>query len=180
MGPALIGHLAIPTPQPLATLLLRRPNLHKAVQWATEVENDRRYGLVATAGGDGQIVGHAGWEREPDRPERAEVALEVADAMQGKGLGTALLCRLAEAANQMGIQVFDAEVLPENYRMLRVIRDSGFPVKVHSLPGVLLVELGTCLAAKAPKGAEPWDRAAGHSSLPNGTTRKELPCGPGR
>jgi hypothetical protein len=30
------------------------PNLHKAVQWATEVDNDRRYGLVATAGGDGQ------------------------------------------------------------------------------------------------------------------------------
>ena len=52
------------------------PNLPKAVQWATEVDNDRRYGLVATAGRDGQIVGHAGWEREPDRPERAEVALE--------------------------------------------------------------------------------------------------------
>jgi RimJ/RimL family protein N-acetyltransferase len=136
------------------------PNLHKAVQWATEVDNDRRYGLVATAGGDGQIVGHAGWEREPDRPERAEVALEVADAMQGKGLGTALLCQLAEAANQMGIQVFDAEVLPENHRMLRVIRDCGFPVKVHSLPGVLLVELRTCLAAKAPKGPEPWDQTA--------------------
>lgn len=95
-----------------------------------------------------------------DRPERAEVALEVADAMQGKGLGTVLLCQLAEAANQMGIQVFDAEVLPENHRMLRVIRDCGFPVKVHSLPGVLLVELRTCLAAKAPKGPEPWDQAA--------------------
>ena len=79
------------------------------------------------------------------------IALEVADAMQGKGLGTALLCQLAEAANQTGIQVFDAEVLPENHRMLRVICDCGFPVKVHSLPGVLLVELRTCLAANAPK-----------------------------
>ena len=114
---------------------------------------------MATAGGDGRIVGHAGWEREPDQPERAEVALEIADTMQGKGLGTALLCQLAEAANEMGIQVFDAEVLPENHKMLRVVSDCGFPVKVHSLPGVLLVELRTCLAAMAPKRLKPWEQA---------------------
>jgi RimJ/RimL family protein N-acetyltransferase len=136
------------------------PNLPKAVQWATEVDNDRRYGLVATAGGDGRMAGHGGWEREPDRPERAEVALEIADAMQDKGLGTALLCQLAEAANEMGIQVFDAEVVPENHKMLRVFDDCGFPVKVHSLPGVLLVELRTCLAANAPKRQKPWEQAA--------------------
>ena len=28
------------------------------------------------------------------------------------------------------------------------------------MPGVLLVELRTCLAAKAPKGPEPWDQTA--------------------
>jgi RimJ/RimL family protein N-acetyltransferase len=118
-----------------------RPDLATAARWATEVDNDRRYGLVATVGGHGQIVGHAGLERESDRPERAEVALEVADAMQGRGLGTALLCQLAEAANQLGIQVLDAEVLPENRQMLRVFRDCGYPVKVRSRPGVELVEL---------------------------------------
>ena len=106
------------------------------------------------------MVGHAGMERESDHPERAEVALEVADAMQGKGLGTALLCQLAAAANQLGIQVLDAEVLPENRQMLRVFRDCGYPVKVHSRPGVELVELQIGQAAEAPKPPEPQRQAA--------------------
>jgi acetate---CoA ligase (ADP-forming) len=59
------------------------PNLDRAVAWATEVDFERRYSLLAT-GGDGRVLAHAGWEREPDRPERAEVALVIADAIQGK------------------------------------------------------------------------------------------------
>jgi RimJ/RimL family protein N-acetyltransferase len=136
------------------------PNLAQAARWATEVDNDRRYGLVATVERDGRIVGHAGLERESDRLERAEVALEIADALQGKGLGTALLCQLAQAANNIGIQVLDAEVLPENHQMLRVFRDCGYPVKIHSLPGVQLVELRTSLAAQPLKPLEPHNQAA--------------------
>ena len=127
------------------------PNLAKAARWATEVDNGRRYGLVATTERDGRMVGHAGLERVSDRPERAEVALEIADAMQGKGLGTALLCRLAEAAKELGIEVLVAEVLSENRQMIRVLRDCGYPVKVHSLPGVELVELRTSMAATGLK-----------------------------
>ena len=136
------------------------PDLARAARWATEVDNDRRHGLVATDGGHGQMVGHAGLERESDHPERAEVALEIADAMQGKGLGTALLCHLAETANELGIQVLDAEVLAENHKMLRVFRDCGYPVKVHSLPGAQLVELRTSWAAKDLKPLEPHNQAA--------------------
>ena len=136
------------------------PNLAKAARWATEVDNDRRYGLVARTERDGRMVGHAGLERASERPERAEVALEIADAMQGKGLGTVLLCRLAEAANELGIQVLVAEVLPENRQMLRGFRDCGYPVKVHSFPGVELVQLRTSRAAKAPKTLEPHNQAA--------------------
>jgi RimJ/RimL family protein N-acetyltransferase len=136
------------------------PDLARAARWATEVDNDRRYGLVATVERDGRVVGHAGLERESDHPERAEVALEVADAMQGKGLGTVMLCQLAEAANNLGIQVLDAEVLAENRQMLRVFRDCGYPVKVHHLPGVELVELQIGRAVQAPKPPEPHSQAA--------------------
>jgi|Tabmets5t2r1_1033131.scaffolds.fasta_scaffold84383_1 RimJ/RimL family protein N-acetyltransferase len=136
------------------------PDLARAARWATEVDNDRRYGLVAIDERDGRVVGHAGLERESDHPERAEVALEVADAMQGKGLGTALLCELAEAANQLGIQVLDAEVLGENHKMLRVLRDCGYPVKVHHLPGVEWVELQIGRAAQPRKPPGPHSQAA--------------------
>ena len=116
------------------------PNIDKAVQWATELDDDRRYGLVATSGGDGRVIGHIGFEREPDRPERAEVAMEVADAMQDKGLGTILLGQIAEAARDVGVQVLGAEVLPQNHQMIKVLRDCGFPVKTRTVLGALLIE----------------------------------------
>ena len=130
------------------------PNLDSAVGWATEVDDQRRYSLVATSG-DGRVLAHAGWEREPDRPERAEVALAIADALQGRGLGTILLGQLAEVANRAGIGVLGAEVLPHNHRMIKVFRDSGFPVKTHAVPGVLLVEVPTLLT---PEGLERFER----------------------
>ena len=117
------------------------PDLDRAVRWATEVDQ-HRYSLVAT-GEDGRVVAHAGWEREPDRPERAEVAFAIADAMQHNGLGTILLGQLIEAADQAGVAVLSAEVLPQNHRMLHVFRDSGFLVTTRTLPGVVLVELAT-------------------------------------
>jgi acetyl coenzyme A synthetase (ADP forming)-like protein len=125
------------------------PNLDRAVQWATDVDYERRYGLIAISGADGRVVGHAGFERQPDHPDRAEVAIEIADAMQGKGLGTLLLGQLAEAANHLGIQVLDAEVLAENHQMVKVFRDCGFPLRTHSLSGYLLIEFPTSLSPEA-------------------------------
>jgi acetyl coenzyme A synthetase (ADP forming)-like protein len=141
------------------------PNLGKAVQWATEVDYDRRYGLVAVSGADGRVVGHAGFERQPDHPDRAEVAMEIVDAMQGKGLGTILLGQLAEAANQVGVQVLDAEVLPENHQMVKVFRDSGFPVTTHSLPGALLVEFPTSLSPEARERFERREQVAATAAM---------------
>jgi acetate---CoA ligase (ADP-forming) len=141
------------------------PNLEQAVQWATEVDYERRYGLVATTGGDGHLVAAAGWEREADRPERAEVALEIADAMQGKGLGTILVGQLAEAAHQVGVQVLDAEVLAENHLMVKVFRDSGFPVRTHTVPGVLLVEFPTSLSPEARERFERREQVAATAAM---------------
>jgi hypothetical protein len=68
--------------------------------------------------------------------------------------------RGADAANELGIQVLDAEVLAENRQMIQVFRGCGCPVKVHSFPGVELVELRTSRAAKSPKTLEPPNKAA--------------------
>jgi N-acetylglutamate synthase-like GNAT family acetyltransferase len=89
----------------------RFPNLDRAVSWATEADQ-HRHGLIATSSTDGHVVAHGGWERDPDRPERAEIAVAIADAMQHNGLGTILLGQLIEAADQAGVAVLNAEVLP--------------------------------------------------------------------
>jgi RimJ/RimL family protein N-acetyltransferase len=124
------------------------PDLDRAVRWATDVDDQHRYGLVAT-GADGRVVAHAGWEREPDRPERAEIAFAIADAMQHNGLGTILLGQLTQAAAQAAVAVLSAEVLPQNHRMLHVFRDSGFPLTTRTIPGVILVEISTSRSSAA-------------------------------
>jgi RimJ/RimL family protein N-acetyltransferase len=152
-----------------------RPNLAKAVQWATEVD-DHRYGLLAT-GSDGRVIGHIGFERDPDRPERAEVAMEIADAMQDKGLGTILLGRLAEAARELDVQVLTAEVLPENHQMIKEFRDCGFPVRTNPVPGALLIEFRT--SRIRVQAASPGHRLRGSCfSNESGANSRWNPVGP--
>ena len=141
------------------------PNIEQAVRWATEVDYDRRYGLVALAGLDGAVIGHAAYEREPGQPERAEAALEIADAYQGRGLGTILLGHLAEAAHTAGVALLTAEVLPENHRMVQVFRDTGFPVRLQSAPGAIHVEWPTSLTEEALERFERREQIAAVAAL---------------
>jgi len=97
----------------------------KAAHWAADPVTDR-CGLVAHDE-TGMIVGHAVYA--PLDPKRAEVAVEVADHLHGRGLGTILIERLAVIAEQRGITHFVAEVLCENRAMLEVFRE-GFDARV--------------------------------------------------
>ena len=72
---------------------------------------------------------------------RAEVAFAVADTLQGKGIGTRLLERLAAHASRAGIDEFVAQVLPQNSAMLRVFGDAGFAVTRQLEEGVVEVKL---------------------------------------
>src|SRR3954454_13196184 len=81
----------------------------------------------------GRIAALANYARLRDR-RVAEVAFTVHDDYQGRGIGTRLLERLAEAAATVGIEEFLAEVLPDNRSMLSVFRDAGFEV-VRELEG---------------------------------------------
>jgi acetyl coenzyme A synthetase (ADP forming)-like protein len=135
------------------------------VRWATEVDYDHSFGLVVCVGADQRVVAHAGWERLQDRPEKAEIALAIADAFQGRGLGTILLGQLAEAASSAGVTLFGAEVLPQNHQMLKVLRDAGMPLKVRSLPGVVMAELPTSLSPEALDRFERREQLAARAAL---------------
>jgi succinyl-CoA synthetase alpha subunit/RimJ/RimL family protein N-acetyltransferase len=91
--------------------------------------------LVASVGDD--IVGVASFEAIDQRV--ADVALLVSDAHQHEGIGTLLLEHLASVARHHGLRRFRADVLVENFSMLRVFRDLGF--RVTSAPDLEVIEV---------------------------------------
>jgi len=130
--------------------------------YGTDLENAARracrsdsasFGLLALRGAEHQVVAHAGYERFG--PQAAEVAFAVADELQGHGVGTILLGQLAEVGAPQGIKVFKATLLPSNYQMLDVLRQSGFPVEVEAGPDELVV---TYPALLTPAGLDEFDR----------------------
>ena len=123
----------------------------KDMSWAAErfvdVDYATRHSLVALRGEQADIVGHAYYAKSG--PGRAEVALAIADPLQGMGLGTLLLGQLAQAAAAAGIEVFEAEIMPANHRMLEVFRQSGFQLVTRASQGVIEVEFPTALTEQA-------------------------------
>jgi acetate---CoA ligase (ADP-forming) len=76
---------------------------------------------------DDRIVAVAEYMRLRDE-SAAEAAFAVADELQGRGIGTRLLERLAALAAEQGIERFVAEVMPENRAMLGVFEGVGLEV----------------------------------------------------
>jgi acetyl coenzyme A synthetase (ADP forming)-like protein len=138
-------------------------NLAKAAKAAVDVNYENDYALVTTLGEKERIVAYAELHRV--NSDRAEVAFAIADELQGRGLGTILFAHLAEAGEERGIRVFEAEVLPENHRMLEVFRESGFPVELRSEPGRVRVETPTSLSPEAVERFELRDQIAAREAL---------------
>jgi len=62
----------------------------------------------------------------PTETGRAEAAFAIADAHQGRGIGTKLLERLGVVARSRGITSLEAYLLRDNEKMRQVLVDSGF------------------------------------------------------
>ena len=85
------------------------------LRYLTEVDDIDHYALVAVLAEDpSSLAGVGRWVRDAERPADAEVAVVVADCLQGQGLGTALGVALADAARARGVARFTATMLPEN------------------------------------------------------------------
>lgn len=70
-------------------------------------------------------VARCAWEANAPQ---AEFAVVVADAMQGKGLGSALMRELFERARRHHLVRLEGVVLANNHRMLELMRGLGFRV----------------------------------------------------
>ncbi|WCB91991.1 acetyltransferase [Baekduia alba] len=83
--------------------------------YLTEVDFVDHHALVAVlAQAPDVVVGVGRWVRDGDAPGDAEIAIVIADDLQGRGVGTALGRALADAARERGVQRFTASMLPTN------------------------------------------------------------------
>lgn len=99
----------------------------------TNVDHTNQVAIVALIGGE--IVGLANFDRVDER--QAEVAFNISDTHQGRGLGSILLEHLAAAARERGIQRFVAEILPQNTKMIAVFREAGYQLTEYIDHGVI-------------------------------------------
>ena len=110
------------------------------------------------------MVGVGRYDREADEPEAAEVAFLVADAQQGRGIGTA-----PPTAEQLGrahgVKAFKAFVLPENLQMMRVFRSSGYELSRTLEEGVFSLDFPTAVSAGSRAAEEEREKRAVAASI---------------
>jgi RimJ/RimL family protein N-acetyltransferase len=119
--------------------LAPKPYLSESeVRYLVDVDGSSHIALVATlASNPARIVGVARCVRLPEEPSTAEFAVVVGDPLQGQGLATALLARLAGAARAAGVQRLRATMLAGNraahslVRRFDGARPRGNPGPVH-------------------------------------------------
>ena len=161
---ALLQFLAALSPESLYYRFLGVPSLNASrVRMLTQGNDHAATSLVAESGG--RIAAFASFYKDPESVDRAEVAFAVSDALQGHGIGTRLLERLASLARDQGINTFDAYVLGENRRMLDVFGDSGFAVKTTVDHGVCHVVLSLSITERFSEKAAARSQAAATASM---------------
>ncbi len=121
-------------------------------------------GTLADEAGEERIVALASYSRLRE-PSTAEVAFAVADAEQGRGIGTRLLEQLAVQAAGHGIESFVAEVMSENAAALRVFADAGFALARELAGGVVELRFPIARTSEVRQRVEARDHVAVVASL---------------
>jgi len=95
----------------------------------TQLDYDRELALIAVQE-NAEVeteLGVARYVMNTDG-ESCEFALVVADEWQNRGIGTALMQALIEAARQRGFKRIEGEILTENTNMRALVEKLGFSV----------------------------------------------------
>lgn len=95
------------------------------LDYLTHVDHKDHEALAALAAATGAGVGTARFVRDRAARRTAEVAVVVADDWQGRGVGSALLERLAKRARASGIELFTARMIVGNEAARRLLTRVG-------------------------------------------------------
>lgn len=87
-----------------------------------DIDHVRHEALAAVDEIDGSFVAAARYVQVPAQPDVADVAIEVADDLQGQGIGTALAIRTLERARANGFKRMSAITLRDNGQARALLR----------------------------------------------------------
>ena len=124
---------------------------HARSQTFCTTDHEHREGFVAVVHdghGPQRIVGHLCIE--PDGVGSAEIAVAVADAFQGAGIGRRLVHAAVTWGRGAGLRRLDATAFATNSRMISLLRSLGLPVVIDWRCGStceLSIDLGTLRVA---------------------------------
>jgi RimJ/RimL family protein N-acetyltransferase len=93
--------------------------------YLTEIDHRDHEALVALDRPAGEAIGVARYIRHRSDPHSAEAAIVVTDRWQRRGVGMALLRRLAAQAHAHGVRRFTGTVLSHNSASLRLLARLG-------------------------------------------------------
>ena len=133
----------------------------------TDLDPDQEFALVATLGlgDDERIVGVSRYIRDLHDPAHAEFAVLVEDAQQGRGVGTALVREIAQAAHDDGVRTLTGDILAENHRMLALIRELGLDHKDRRESTVVRTDVGLDITEEFLRVMDDGERAAAKNAL---------------
>ena len=114
-----------------------------------EVDYVDHFVWVVTDGEDGPVIADGRFVRDHHDPTLAEIAFTVADAYQGRGIGTILFGALAVAARIDGVTKFQARVLSDNLPA-RALLDRLDAPWIREEPGVVAATIEVPDPSKLP------------------------------
>ena len=118
------------------------------LRYLTEVDHRDHEALLAVDPASSKGVGVARYVRDHERRDSAEIAFAVLEPWQGRGVGKALLHRLADRARDEGITQFTGLMLSDNRLMRRLLEELGTTRLLSSGAGA--VELAVDLYPTPP------------------------------
>jgi RimJ/RimL family protein N-acetyltransferase len=98
----------------------------RELDYLTDIDHVAHEAFAAVDERDGSLAGVARYVRHAGADCSAELAVEVADELQRRGIGTALCIRVVERARENGLTVLTATALWSNQPARRLLRRLGF------------------------------------------------------
>jgi len=139
------------------------------LDYLTHVDHTTHEALVAVDATTGEGIGIARFVRDARDPERADVAIVVADRWHSRGVGALLADRLAARARKVGVTSFTARMLAGNHAARRLVERVGADIDEHEDGGAIV------LAARPRDHVPPaGDPVAQSAAEPHASLRRAL------